>query len=199
MENLSKPVEVPNVGRRWVVMLAAPLLAWAPLAFFGGAASAHTDRFDCTRGTSDHHADTDADGLCDDEETFYGTDPTVRDTDGDGLWDGNEVILVKTNPLNPDTDGDTLTDGQEVETYNTDPKKVDTDGDGLGDGPEVKQYKTDPNDPDTDGDLFSDKTEVNNGSDPRNPLSVPIRVDGVQSPKSPVGQLPVTDDQDPIL
>lgn len=198
---MTKLSEATPVRRRWALMLAAPLLALAPIAMYGGTASAHTDRYDCTRGSSDHHADTDADGLCDDEETEIGTRIDVKDTDADGLWDGNEVILVRTNPLNPDTDGDGLSDGDEVLKHGTDPKAVDTDRDGLSDGDEVNIHKTDGNDPDTDGDLFSDKTEVNNGSDPNNATSVPFRVGPVevQPPKAPVSRNPVTDDWDPIF
>ena len=35
--------------------------------------------------------DTDQDGLSDEEEKMYGTDPTKADTDGDGYTDGAEV------------------------------------------------------------------------------------------------------------
>ena len=35
--------------------------------------------------------DTDGDGLFDDEEKTYGTDPTKADTDGDSFSDGVEV------------------------------------------------------------------------------------------------------------
>ena len=87
---------------------------------------------------SNGSADFDGDGLTNDQEAKYGTDPKNADTDGDGLTDGEEVLTYHTNPLNPDTDGDGLTDGQEVHTYHTDPLKADTDGDGYSDGQEVK-------------------------------------------------------------
>lgn len=35
--------------------------------------------------------DTDRDGLSNDQETQYGTDPNNSDTDGDGYFDGAEV------------------------------------------------------------------------------------------------------------
>jgi len=63
--------------------------------------------------------DSDKDGLTDDEEEQYGTDPFEPDSDGDGLYDREEVKVYHTNPLNPDTDGDGYLDGEEVENgYN---------------------------------------------------------------------------------
>ncbi len=58
--------------------------------------------------------DSDQDGLTDEEEKKYGTDPTNPDTDGDGLTDYDEVVVFGTDPKNPDTDGDGYTDGDEV-------------------------------------------------------------------------------------
>lgn len=59
--------------------------------------------------------DTDGDGLTDEEEEGFGTDPTMIDTDADGLTDYEEIIEYETDPKNPDTDGDGYTDGVEVE------------------------------------------------------------------------------------
>lgn len=50
-------------------------------------AGASSDRFVC----ADDAADSDDDGLCDDAEDHYGTDPRESDTDQDGLSDGLEV------------------------------------------------------------------------------------------------------------
>lgn len=114
--------------------------------------------------------DSDSDGLNDDEEFMYGTDPLNPDTDGDGLKDGEEVHVTTTDPLNPDTDGDGLTDGDEVDVYMTDPLDVDTDDDALFDGEEVNVYGTDPLNPDTDADGLRDGEEVYvYGTDPLNP------------------------------
>jgi hypothetical protein len=64
-------------------------------------------------------ADTDKDGLTDEEEAEAGTSILSADTDGDGLFDLEEVKTWKTNPLNPDTDGDGFLDGAEVDAgYN---------------------------------------------------------------------------------
>jgi len=58
--------------------------------------------------------DTDRDGLSDDEEKMYGTNPNNADTDGDGLTDRDEVKVFHTDPNNVDTDGDSYQDGAEV-------------------------------------------------------------------------------------
>ncbi|MFX0022093.1 MAG: NosD domain-containing protein [Candidatus Hermodarchaeota archaeon] len=44
--------------------------------------------------------DTDGDGLIDEWEELYGTDPLKPDTDGDGLTDGEEVLNLGSDPLN---------------------------------------------------------------------------------------------------
>jgi MYXO-CTERM domain-containing protein len=84
--------------------------------------------------------DEDGDGLSDDEEELYGTDPTDKDSDNDGVQDGVEGCSVAncTNPLwNTDSDGDGLINA-------LDP---DSDDDGLFDGTELG---LDCNLPDTD-------------------------------------------------
>jgi hypothetical protein len=58
--------------------------------------------------------DSDKDGLTDEEELLYNTNPLNPDTDGDGLSDYEEVKIYNTDPLNPDTDGDGYLDGEEV-------------------------------------------------------------------------------------
>lgn len=58
--------------------------------------------------------DTDHDGVSDQEEALYGTDPTKVDTDNDGLTDRDEVKVFKTDPNKADTDGDGFSDGVEV-------------------------------------------------------------------------------------
>jgi hypothetical protein len=58
--------------------------------------------------------DWDGDGLSNEDEEKYGTDPYNRDTDGDGLTDGDEVHIYKTDPTKVDTDGDGYPDQMEV-------------------------------------------------------------------------------------
>ncbi|MFA6254987.1 MAG: hypothetical protein WC675_03035 [Patescibacteria group bacterium] len=67
-----------------------------------------------TNQTPQQPVDSDRDGLTDNEESMYGTDPNEVDTDKDGLTDRDEVKVFKTDPNNADTDGDTYTDGAEV-------------------------------------------------------------------------------------
>lgn len=83
-------------------------------------------------------ADSDEDGLSDDDETeIYGTDPTSFDSDGDGLTDGDEVLRFETDPLFADTDLDGVSDGEEV-SLGTDPRRFNNASGGanssLGEG-----------------------------------------------------------------
>jgi outer membrane protein OmpA-like peptidoglycan-associated protein/opacity protein-like surface antigen len=99
--------------------------------------------------------DSDGDGLLDDEEAQYRTDPFDADSDDDGLLDGPEVKTYKTDPRNPDTDFDGLKDGvDEVYTYKTDPTLRDTDNGGVADGHEVIEDGTNPLNPADDLILF---------------------------------------------
>ncbi|MFH1047755.1 MAG: hypothetical protein V1738_05615 [Patescibacteria group bacterium] len=63
--------------------------------------------------------DSDGDGISDDDELQYGTNPQDTDTDADGLSDREEIAIYNTNPTKPDTDGDSFIDGDEVKNgYN---------------------------------------------------------------------------------
>jgi hypothetical protein len=46
--------------------------------------------------------DKDGDGVSDEEEAKYKTDPSAPDTDGDGATDLEEIFTRKTDPLVPD-------------------------------------------------------------------------------------------------
>jgi len=59
--------------------------------------------------------DQDLDGLTDDEEKKYGTNPENIDSDGDGLTDKDEVLIYKSDPLSSDSDKDGFFDGYEVD------------------------------------------------------------------------------------
>lgn len=54
--------------------------------------------------------DTDGDGLDDEKEKYYGTNPKSIDTDRDGIDDYLEIFKYHTNPLNSDSDGDGFVD-----------------------------------------------------------------------------------------
>ncbi|MFH0926043.1 MAG: hypothetical protein V1872_10540, partial [bacterium] len=100
------------------------------------------------------YADSDSDGLTDEEEIEYGTDLTRRDTDDDGLSDFFELRSaspdLKLDPLVfdnicegkdvdgiwVDSDNDGLTDCEEF-IKGTNPKAADTDKDGIPDGIEI--------------------------------------------------------------
>ncbi len=69
--------------------------------------------------------DSDMDGLADEDEAIYGTDPDNPDSDGDGLSDGDEVERGS-DPTERDSDGDGVPDGDEVNILGTDPATPDS-------------------------------------------------------------------------
>ena len=102
-----------------------------------------------SKNTPDPLADKDLDGLVNEKERDWGTDPTDPDTDNDNLSDYQEVTWKKSDPLDSDTDNDGLNDFNEV----------------------LKD--TNPRVPDSDGDGWLDKAEIDAGSDPNNYSSTP--------------------------
>ena len=130
----------------------------------------------------DTETDTDQDGLADEIEDFYGSDPQTADTDSDGLTDYQECVDLGTDPSKTDTDEngvsdfdedadkDGLSNGKEYE-LGTIPFVFDTDYDDLSDGEEINIHKTNPNLSDTDGDGAADSWEIENGFDPTVPNS----------------------------
>jgi hypothetical protein len=110
-------------------------------------------------------ADSDDDGLTDQQELALGTNPLVIDTDGDGLPDGWEV-RYRRNPLvaeapKVDSDGDGVPDSTEF-ALGLDPTKVTSSPSGIDDGSD-----------DTDGDGVANAVEVLLGSDPGDASSLP--------------------------
>ena len=114
------------------------------------------------------------------EETFY-ADPRLGDTDQDGVCDGNETYY-SLDPLDFDCDTDNISDGKELNGYHgyvTDPAKSDTDSDGINDNVEIfgiylpssdnangtGYIFTDPTDSDDDNDSILDGEELIAGSD----------------------------------
>ena len=85
--------------------------------------------------------DSDGDGLSNEEEIAYGTNPYKSDSDDDGLSDYEEIYTHKTSPVLADTDGDGIFDFEEL-TLNLNPNNADTDGDGLTDFEEIRIYNT---------------------------------------------------------
>lgn len=104
--------------------------------------------------------DTDSDGLNNLQEYAAGTNPIDADTDADGVADNDEISLYQTSPLLPDTDGDGLSDSEEIFVTFTSPLFVDTDNDSLSDYDEVILYQSNPLTEDTDGDTLPDSYEV---------------------------------------
>ncbi|MEO0972447.1 MAG: PQQ-binding-like beta-propeller repeat protein, partial [Pseudomonadota bacterium] len=118
-------------------------------------------------------SDVDGDGLSVFEEFVAGADPTLADTDGDGLRDDEEYRSLGTRPDMADTDGDGLADATELSQTGTDPRLRDTDGDTLDDGLESMVLNTDPLAADMDGDRLTDDRELLFNSDPRSAASTP--------------------------
>ena len=131
-------------------------------------------------GYSMEYPDTDNDDVPDYLETAFGLDINKADTDDDGLTDNEEMFLTGTDPTvydsvkqgvsdaDADSDDDGLSNKREI-ALGTDPVLLDTDNDGLSDGDEVNKYNTDPLKADTDGDGINDSDEISLGLDPLNP------------------------------
>lgn len=51
-------------------------------------------------------SDSDSDGISDDDELKFGTDPFNADTDGDGVSDYDEIFVIFSNPTVPDFNGE---------------------------------------------------------------------------------------------
>lgn len=132
--------------------------------------------------------DSDGDGIADENEHIFGTDPDNNDSDEDRIDDGFEVEFGL-DPLDDDIDDDGLMDGFELTPDVDVANPLDVDGDGMnnwddldsdGDGiPDSAEAAIDsdndgiPNflDTDSDNDGIPDAEENGNGTDPNNPDS----------------------------
>jgi hypothetical protein len=134
---------------------------------------------------SDQVADSDGDGLSDQEENCYGEIlsgecKNLKDcTCTSDVWSRDHTSGTDTDPAKADTDGDGLNDKLEMlfATLNVDPLRtdfpqacagldfpyLDRDGDGLNDC-EEKLLGTDPSLFDTDRDGYPDRVEFNMGT-----------------------------------
>ncbi len=135
--------------------------------------------------------DTDLDGLVDELEYQYKTNPIDDDTDGDNMDDYWEYVyfldpldsgdasddldsdglvnyleyIYRTSPNDNDSDNDGLDDYEEVVIYFTDPLAWgDADCDGISDADEVNIYGSDPQKVDSDNDNLSDSYELDIGT-----------------------------------
>jgi hypothetical protein len=100
--------------------------------------------------------DSDGDGLHDDLEVLFGTDPVLADTDGDGFDDQLEYTLRFSGP-----DATDPADGQCFAGVDD----FDSDGDGMLDCAE-RFLGTSPVLIDSDADGMLDSLEITNGTDP---------------------------------
>lgn len=94
--------------------------------------------------------DSDFDGLSDETELLFGTNPGIFDSDGDGVPDGLEpewnVDTDKDgliNALDNDSDNDGLDDSLESNPQGTNPLDADSDDDCVADGTEDLDHDTD--------------------------------------------------------
>ena len=124
--------------------------------------------------------DLDGDLLSDELEVFLGYDPTLVDSNGNSIPDGDEdfdgdtvsnrlEVLLGFDLTSPDSDGNMVPDALE-----------DRDFDLLPDALELGTLGTSIFDVDTDQDQYPDGDEVQYSSDPLDPLSIPVRLAGIQ-------------------
>lgn len=130
--------------------------------------------------------DSDGDGLFDDQEGFFGTDPNNPDTDGDGFADRESVLLAFNPELAGDSDADGVVDFLDRCLHSGDVEvdatgclvapTTDEDGDGVLDGQDFCAFTPIGTDVDSTGceradsdyDGLSDDRELEIGTDPWN-------------------------------
>jgi hypothetical protein len=161
--------------RRWISVTAAaiPVALGVMLAGPVSMPALANDPLPVCAPNPVANPDADLDGIADDLEIQYGTDPSNADTDGDQVSDFDELVCGSADPTLADTDGDGLNDFDELKHAHTDPWTADTDGDSISDGDEILVYGSDPHYVDTDGDGAPDDAEISFGSDPNDASSFP--------------------------
>ena len=124
-----------------------------------GGPNPWVDAIDYSTGATFTGTDTDGDGIDDGVDTDN-TDGPLADSDGDGVINQNDNFPNNPNRASgTDTDGDGIDD--EFDTDNTDGPLADSDGDGV-----INQNDNFPNNPnrasgtDTDGDGIDDEFEI---------------------------------------
>ncbi len=111
--------------------------------------------------------DADGDGISNEDESKYGSNPFLADSDEDGITDYEEINIHKTNPMLADSDSDGLNDLEEL-TLHLNPNKIDTDDDKLTDFEEIRIFNTYAHIPDSDYDGLSDYDEIQKSTNPKN-------------------------------
>ena len=102
------------------------------------------------------YVDSDLDGLDNDQEDQFGTDPLDTDSDHDGLSDYDEIFTHHTDPLSSDSDSDGMPDGWELEEGFDPLSAQDADED-------------------ADSDNLTNLAEYKLGTDPHEAYAVPVR------------------------
>ncbi len=147
------------------------------------------------------HSDTDL--LTDWEDVRAGFSPVLADTDGDGIPDDEDLYN------GPDTDGDLMSDPWEKLHFGNLSQTATNDADSdLLENLEEHDARTDPTEQDTDGDDLWDGVETDNGpgsyvdpsdtgSDPLNPdTDVDSLLDGFEVTANPYVTDPTNSDTD---
>jgi len=123
---------------------------------------------DCDGNLDNGCLDSDGDGIFDDVEILYGTDPNDADSDDDGIIDGEEPNWNQDsdgdgliNALDPDSDNDGLFDGTEVGKDCSNPATDLSQNHCIADA-DMGQTTTDPLDADTDDGGVMDGAEDKN-------------------------------------
>jgi hypothetical protein len=118
------------------------------------------DNGDSFPNDANETTDSDGDGVGDNGDVFPSESSQWADDDGDGL--GDNTSGVDGDPFLDDFDNDGVIDAEDAFPTNAN-ETLDSDGDGIGD----------EEDEDDDGDGILDKAEIREGSDPKDPNSLP--------------------------